>query len=366
MHNRQNKKLRHLELFAGIGGFRLALELLGNDFCVDMNCVGFSEIDTYATQSYKANFDTNGNIELGDIVAFTSRKSNIKKLKNFSLLTGGFPCQAFSMMGLQRGFEDLRGNVFFKIIDILREKQPQMVLLENVRNLISHNKGETFKVITTLLKENGYNVYYDIFNTKNFGLAQTRNRVFIFAYKGHLSENFEFTQELVKKSFDKIKNNTSLQLQNNVLDVLEKKVEDKYYLSEILKPTILSNGTKNFSSKSEINPIIAKPLTATMVKMHRACQDNYFSDDFIYCDDPIKYKDIEYSKDELLKKRIRKITPQEALQLQGFPKSYCTNAQRVGISNHQLYKQAGNAVSVNTVYAILYYLLIEKDVLGIK
>lgn len=364
MYNRKNKEIRHLELFAGIGGFRLALELLGKDFGIDMNCVGFSEIDSYATKSYKANFDTCNDLEIGDIVSFTENKENIRKLEDFSLLTGGFPCQAFSMMGYQKGFEDLRGNVFFKIIDILKEKQPQIILLENVRNLISHNKGETFKTILSLIKESGYPyVYYDIFNTHNFGLAQTRNRVFIFASKDPLPEGFEFSQEVVRNAFNKVISRVSLQKQNNVLDVLEKSVEDKYYLSEILKPTILSNGTKNFSSKSEINPIIAKPLTATMVKMHRACQDNYFSDDFISAKDPIKYKEKVFTMDELLQKRIRKITPQEALNFQGFPKSYYKNAQKVGISNHQLYKQAGNAVSVNTVYAILYYLLIEKDVL---
>jgi len=367
VHNNKNKELKHLELFAGIGGFRLALELLGKDFGVDMHCVGFSEIDNYATQSYKANFNTDNELEIGDIVKFTEDKKNITNLDDFSLLTGGFPCQAFSMMGLKRGFDDLRGNVFFKIIDILKEKQPQIILLENVRNLISHNNGETFKTILTLIKKAGYPyIYHDVFNTNNFGLAQTRNRVFIFASKNPLPEGFEFSQELVKDSFNKIKNKTSLQIQNNVLDVLEKKVDEKYYLSKVLKPTILSNGTKNFSSKSEINPMIAKPLTATMVKMHRACQDNYFSDDFINAEDPIRYKEIVFSKEELIEKRIRKITPLEALSFQGFPASYCINSQKAGISNHQLYKQAGNAVSVNTVYAILHYLLIEKNVLRME
>ena len=240
-------------------------------------------------------------------------------------------------------------------------------MLENVRNLISHQKGETFKTILHLIQDAGYSyIYYDVFNTNNFGLAQTRNRVFIFASKKPLAEDFIFSQKNVQESFEKIKNKVSLQIQENVLDVLEKKVEDKYYISDILKPTILSNGTKNFSSKSEINPLIAKPLTATMVKMHRACQDNYFSDDFIMSKDPIKYKENVFTKDELLKKRIRKITPLEALTFQGFPASYYEKAQKAGISNHQLYKQAGNAVSVNTVYAILYYLLIEKNVLGIN
>ena len=98
MHNNKNRELKHLELFAGIGGFRLALELLGKDFGVDMHCVGYSEIDNYATQSYKANFNTDNELEIGDIVKFTEDKKNISNLEDFSLLTGGFPCQAFSMM----------------------------------------------------------------------------------------------------------------------------------------------------------------------------------------------------------------------------------------------------------------------------
>ncbi len=366
MHTEKLKEIKHLELFAGIGGFRQAIELLGKDFGINMNCIGYSEIDSYATKSYKANYNTDKELEIGDIVSFTENNENIQKLQDFSLLTGGFPCQAFSMMGLQKGFNDLRGNVFFKIIDILKVKHPKVILLENVRNLISHNNGETFKTIIKLIKDSGYNVYYDVFNTNNFGLAQTRNRVFIFAHRGELPKEFNFSQKLVKESFDKIKTKTSLQLQNNVLDVLEKKVEDKYYISEILKPTILSNGTKKFSSKSEINPIIARPLTATMVKMHRACQDNYFSDDFIHSKAPLKFKEKQFTLEQLLKKKIRKITPQEALRFQGFPKSFCQKAQECGISNHQLYKQAGNAVSVNTVYAILYYLLIECNILGVK
>ena len=109
-------------------------------------------------------------------------------------------------------------------------------------------------------------------------------------------------------------------------------------------------------SKSEINQLIARPLTATMVKMHRACQDNYYSDEFLNHPNPAKYLEKELSKEDQAKHRIRKLTPLEALLLQGFDKSFYFNSSNSGISNHQLYKQAGNAVSVNTVYFILQYL----------
>ena len=144
--------------------------------------------------------------------------------------------------------------------------------------------------------------------------------------------------------------------------MLEKNVEEKYYLSEKLKPTILSNGTKGFKSNSEINQLIARPLTATMVKMHRACQDNYYSDEFLKSINPIKYLDNNFSKEEESKHKIRKITPLEALKLQGFDDDFFFKAQLAGVSNHQLYKQAGNAVSVNTVYFILHTLFETKQI----
>ncbi len=354
--------MKHLELFAGIGGFRHALDLLGKDFNFPVKCVGFSEIDPYASKTYQANYDTAGEVVMGDIVQFTSDESNINTLPEFDILTGGFPCQSFSMMGKQHGFKDVRGNVFFHIMDILRIKRPRFILLENVKNLKLHDKGNTFKVILSSIEEAGYPyVYCDIFNTNNFGLAQKRNRVYIFASSVRLPDNFRFDESAVKASFEKINTPISLLKQKSVLDILEKRVEAKYYLSDTLKPTILADGSKNFKSKSEINQLTARPLTATMVKMHRACQDNYFSDEFINSPDPVRYLEQTFSKEELAKHHIRKLTPSEAFALQGFKPEFIHNARKADISNHQLYKQAGNAVSVNTVYAILHYLFITKN-----
>ena len=135
-------------------------------------------------------------------------------------------------------------------------------------------------------------------------------------------------------------------------------------MSEKIKPTILSDGTGNFKSNSEINQIIARPLTATMVKMHRACQDNYYSDDFICCESLDDYLKSSYTKDEQIKQRIRKLTPEEAFALQGFPIEMVVKAKSKNISDHQLYKQAGNAASVNVIYAILYYLLEKENIMN--
>lgn len=345
--------IKHLELFAGIGGFRLALDLVANDFNMHSKCIGFSEIDKYATTTYNANFDTSADVAMGDIVDFCSNSNNISSLEDFDILTGGFPCQPFSMMGAQNGFTDARGNVFFKIIDIIQIKKPKMILLENVKNLINHDKKQTLKKVIELISLEGYTVFYDIFNTANFNLAQTRNRVFIFAIKGKPNKEFTFTENIVIEYSNKNITNSKLLKQKDIFDVLEKNADNKYYLSDVIKPTILSNGTKNFKSKSEINLKIARPLTATMVKMHRACQDNYYSDDFINNN----YRDTNIQMDDLLKKKIRKLTPREAFNLQGFDDKFFLKAKKAGISDHQLYKQAGNAVSVNTVYAILHYLV---------
>lgn len=356
--------IKHLELFAGIGGFRQAIDILCRDFDLKSENIGFSEIDTYATKTYKANFKTENEVEMGDIVSFVQDRLNLENLKNFDLLTGGFPCQSFSMMGKQEGFKDMRGSMFFQILEILKVKKPTYVLLENVKNITTHNKGETLKVIIESLTEAGYPyIYYDVFNTKEFSLAQIRNRVYIFASRKKISDGFKFDADHIITTFNKIKENATVVKHNATYDILDKNVDKKYYLSEIIKPTILSDGTKNFKSKSTIDQLIARPLTATMAKMHRACQDNYFSDDFINCDNKEEYSLKEFSKDELAKKQIRRLTPKEAFLFQGFDEEFFGNAHASGISDSQLYKQAGNAVSVNTVYAILHYLIIETGIL---
>lgn len=137
---------------------------------------------------------------------------------------------------------------------------------------------------------------------------------------------------------------------------MDREVDDKYYLSEKIKPTILADGSSGFKANSDIDQVIARTLTATMHKMHRACQDNYYSDRFILSngeDRPSTYM----TKEQLAQLRIRKLTPKEAFMLQGFPDDFSANATEARVANGAQYKQAGNAVSVNTIYAVLYYLI---------
>lgn len=351
--------MNHLELFAGIGGFRMAMNYIQADGLMEFHNVGFSEIDKKATCSYKANYNTEGEFELGDIVAFTQNADNIQNLPNFELLTGGFPCQSFSMMGMQRGFDDDRGQMFFRIMDIVRIKRPQYILLENVKNLFTHDKGNTFRVIVNLLEQEGYHVKYDIFNTNDFGLPQTRNRVLIFATLDEIPTTFEFSSKVVRENYLQHRERMGISRHDSVFGILEKDVPKKYLLSERIKPTILADGSANFKSKSEINQLIARPLTASMHKMHRACQDNYYSLDFIASEGKIN-PSLTMTKEQLAKEPIRKLTPKEALMLQGFPKDFAANASHNKVADGALYKQAGNAVSVNTIYAVLHYLIINR------
>lgn len=352
--------MRHLELFAGIGGFRRAMDLLSKDHIMNFHCVGYSEIDPKAVQTYCANYhpDIDGEVAMGDIVSFTSNPENIHRLPKFDLVTGGFPCQTFSMMGKQAGFNEDRGLMFFHILDILAARMPRYVLLENVKNLKTHDKGRTFVRIKSELESLGYSVFTDIFNTAQFHLPQTRNRMLIFATTENIPNDFKerFSADAIAEAFEHTYKSLSTYHYKSVNDILEIHVDSKYYLSEKIKPTLLADGSANFKSKSDINMSVARPLTATMHKMHRACQDNYYSQDFIESHgaiNPVK----TMTKAELAKLPIRKLTPEEAFMLQGFPSDFAVKGRNAGVADGALYKQAGNAVSVNTIYAVLYYLI---------
>lgn len=351
--------MNHVELFAGIGGFRRAMDLISHDLCIPIDTIAFSEIDKMAISTYNANYDTAGEFPMGDIVDFVKNKKWMKQFPKYEILSGGFPCQTFSMMGSQEGFEEERGQMFFRIMDMVNNRHPHFVLLENVKNLKNHDKGNTIAVIKSELESAGYIVKMDVFNSNDFGLPQKRNRVIIFARRKHLG-CFDFTSDLVKASFAQIdRSKCSLYFYNSTIDLLDEDVDKKYYLSERIKPTILSDGSSGFKSKSEIDQIIARPLTATMHKMHRACQDNYYSDLFIQSKGKDKPAE-RMGKEELAKIAIRKLTPKEAFMLQGFGPDFAINAEEAGVPDGAMYKQAGNAVSVNTIYAVMYYLITNK------
>jgi DNA (cytosine-5)-methyltransferase 1 len=254
--------------------------------------------------------------------------------------------------------------MFFRIVDILetlKDRKPKYLLLENVKNLYTHDNKRTYRVIREKLEDLGYQVYDDIFNSADFHLPQKRNRLYIFATTV-MPQNgvlFNFSAPVIADYFNSRIEKFSGLKHKTVLEILEEEVDKKYYLSERIKPTILSDGSKGYKSNSEINQVIARPLTATMHKMHRACQDNYYSQDFIESKGVINVAK-SATKEELLRMPIRRITPEEAFMIQGFPKEFVEKARTAGVSDGALYKQAGNAVSVNIIYAIMLYLIENK------
>ena len=167
--------MKFLDLFAGIGGFRLGMEAAGHE------CVGFCEIDKFARISYKAIHDTEGEIELHDITRVSDE--SIRRIGRVDIICGGFPCQAFSIAGNRQGFEDTRGTLFFEIARFASILRPKYLFLENVKGLLNHDRGATFETILRALDELGYNVEWQVLNSKNFGVPQNRERVFII---GHL------------------------------------------------------------------------------------------------------------------------------------------------------------------------------------
>ena len=266
-----------------------------------------NDFDKYAVQTYNLNFKHAA-------VCRDINEINLDEIPEHDVLIGGFPCQPFSMMGKEKGFDDQRGTLFFRVVEIIenqreRGHQPKILVLENVRNLMAHNKGKTFATIKFELEKLGYTVFSAKLNSNDYGVPQTRNRVFLVCFLDEVDYQFPVPQK------------NSLVLQ----DILESNVDDKYFLSETILKTILSNGSGKYYAKSEIDLPIARPLTATMGKMHRACQDNYVTQD----------------------KGIRRLTPRECARLQGFSDDF-----KIEVSDAQAYKQFGNAVTVNVSYAI--------------
>lgn len=289
-------------LFAGCGGLDLGFEQAGFEIVYAM------DFDKFAVQTYNENFSHKA--ELQDIFEL-----NPKDMPDFDVLIGGFPCQPFSIMGSLEGFEDeKRGNAFFRIMDIVREKEPTYIVLENVKNLLLHDEGNTFKVIQSLLSQENYYIEFKVLNTRDHGLPQTRNRIFIVASKMELDYQFPEKEDL------------HLTMQ----DLLQDDVSDKYFLSEKMVKTVMSWGTKGYSAKPETDLKVARPLTATMAKMHRASQDNYVTES----------------------RGLRRLTPRECARLQGFPDSFI-----IPVSDSQAYKQFGNAVSVNVSFKVATALL---------
>ena len=304
-------KFTFVDLFAGIGGFRLALESL------DGKCVFSSEIDSHACDMYKENF--------GDDSYCDITKLDPKSMPDFDVLCAGFPCQSFSICGKQKGFIDkTRGTLFFDIVRILKEKKPRPFILENVKNLTTHDKGRTLTVIIDTLNSLGYSVNYKVLNAKDFGVPQNRERIYIVGFHKKLVPNYS--------SF---KFPIATHIETKVGDILEKNVNSKYTISDNLwnghqRRKIEHKEKGNGFGYSLFNE--DSPYTNTISARY--------------------YKDGSEILIEQKGKNPRKLTPREAARLQGFPENFI-----IPVSDTQSYKQFGNSVAVPVINAIAIEIL---------
>jgi DNA (cytosine-5)-methyltransferase 1 len=301
-----------IDLFAGIGGTRLGFESAGGE------CVFTSEWDKYAQKTYEVNFNE---IPHGDI-----RSINVDDIPEFDVLLAGFPCQPFSIAGVSKklslgkahGFDDERqGNLFFEIARILHHKQPSAFMLENVKNLVSHDKGNTFNVIKSILDDLGYIVSYKVIDAKHF-VPQHRERIYIVGFRKDLvAESFEF-------SFPRLSmGNTKLS------SILEKKVDSKYTLSDKLWSYLISYAAK-----------------------HKE-KGNGFGFGLTTGNDTTRTLSARYYKDgsEILIAQKgdnpRRLTPRECARLMGFPDTFA-----IPVSDTQAYRQFGNSIVVPVVSSV--------------
>jgi DNA (cytosine-5)-methyltransferase 1 len=314
-------KFKFIDLFAGIGGFRLAMQSLGG------KCVFTSEWDEQAKKTYAANF---GEVPFGDIT-----KEETKKFipDGFDVLCAGFPCQAFSIAGKRGGFEDTRGTLFFDVAEIIKRKKPKAFFLENVKGLRNHDKGRTLATILNVLREDlGYYVPDpQIMNAKNFGVPQNRERIFIVGFRKDLGiSEFEYPEPLEKVVFFE--------------DVKEETVVSvKYYLSNQYLKTLKEHKARHEGKGNGFGyEIIPDDGIANAV----VCGGMGRERNLVYDDRLEDFIPITHIKGEVNRLGIRKMTPREWARLQGFPDNYV-----IPVADASSYKQFGNSVAVPAIKA---------------
>ena len=317
--------MKFLELCAGIGGFRQALENLGCE------CVGYSEIDKHAIKLYSAWY--NDECNFGDIT-----KIEAEKLPDFELLVGGFPCQAFSIAGKRGGFNDTRGTIFFDFARIMKAKKPKFAIFENVKGLLNHDGGKTYETMLRTLDELGYNAQWGILNTKFHGLPQNRERVYIVANLRERSSTkilFERGDGITDK-VERTENGIIGQFYNRK----GKTHQDLGVISsEGHSPALLATTHKN--------PRIVKigEIDGLNTQYSRVYDSEGVSTTINAQGGGLGAKTGLYNAGD----KVRRLTPKECFRLQGFKDEMVELGYKLGISDTQLYKMAGNAVSVPVV-----------------
>jgi len=315
----EKPKFTFIDLFAGIGGFRIAMQNLGG------KCVFSSEIDRYAKKTYELNF---GEVPFGDIT-----KIDEKDIPEHDILCGGFPCQAFSIAGKRKGFEETRGTLFFDIARIIKEKRPKAFFLENVKGLRNHDKGRTLETILATLREDlDYFVPEpQIMNAKDFGVPQNRERIFIIGFRKDQNINdFKYPEPLQKEvKFADIKEN--------------KEVSVKYYLSDTYQNTLVEHKNRHANKGNGFGfEIIDDNECANAIVVGGMGRERNIVIDCRLKD----FNPVTKIQGEVNKDFWRRMTPREWARLQGFPDNFL-----IKVSDAQAYKQFGNSVAIPAIQA---------------
>jgi DNA (cytosine-5)-methyltransferase 1 len=317
----ENPKFKFIDLFAGIGGFRLAMQNLGG------KCVFTSEWDKEAKRTYKANF---GERPFGDI---TKEETKAFIPDEFDLLCAGFPCQAFSIAGKRGGFEDTRGTLFFDVAEIIKRKKPKAIFLENVKGLRNHNGGKTLATILNVLRNDlGYFVPEpQIINAKDFGVPQNRERIYIVGFRKDLGiEGFEYPKPTNKKVV--------------FADVKEKVVPStKYFLSTQYVQTLINHKARHEGKGNGFGyAIIPDDGVSNAIVVGGMGRERNLVLDYRITD----FTPITHIKGTVNREGIRKMTPREWARLQGFPDDFL-----IPVADASAYKQFGNSVAVPAIQA---------------
>ena len=306
---------KSIDLFAGIGGTRLGFQETGR-----VKVVFSSEIDRFSAKTYHANF---GDYPAGDITQIDANA-----IPDHDILVGGFPCQAFSQAGLKKGFEDARGTLFFDIARILKEKKPKAFMLENVKNLVGHDHGNTFRTIRSILEDLGYVVNAKVLAAKDFGVPQNRERIYIVGFdKEKVPRWGEFEFPVPPKTVTRLG------------DILEKNVDNKYTISD----TLWEGHQRRKKENKKAGKGFGYCLFDEESPYANTISARYYKDG----------SEILISQNG---KNPRKLTPREASRLQGFPPEFI-----IPVSDTQAYKQFGNSVAVPVVNAVAKQLIKVLD-----
>ena len=352
------RTIRLATSFSGIGAIEYALKRLK----VKTQIVFAGDINKNCKTAYFANYDITEERWHTDIHEFDATPYKGK----VDLFVGGAPCQAFSIVGEQRGFEDTRGTLFREFARVVKECQPKVFIFENVQGLFKHDQGRTWEIIRKTFEDYcGYDIHYQLLNARDYGIPQTRERLYCIGFKKKTNFKYPAPIELKYKMYDFLADyikcrfysretnekylcNNDVRLEDfkagkcpetfNDFVFPAKEIEDKYYLSEKVAKYVLASGTKTFKTSTKTDLDIARPLLQSMHKMHRAGVDNY----------------VTFRKDKGIN-GIRKLTPRECHRLMGFRDDF-----NIAVANTAAYMQAGNSIVVDVLMAILKQLDITK------